>query len=64
MPSCTCNACVNPPGTLFRRMPLCPTCGNKRCPRGTEHLQPCSGSNEPGQRGSLYTPACRFEEKP
>lgn len=33
---------------------LCPTCGNKRCPKATNHELPCSGSNAPGQEGSAY----------
>ncbi len=36
------------------RMFLCPLCGNKRCPRATDHREACSGSNEPGQAGSRY----------
>ena len=36
------------------RMVLCPTCGNKRCPKATDHENGCTGSNEPGQRGSIY----------
>lgn len=36
------------------RMFLCPLCGNKRCPHAKSHLNPCTGSNEPGQPGSLY----------
>jgi len=39
---------------VFRGMVRCPKCGNKRCPRATHHLHPCSGSNEPGQVGSVY----------
>ena len=40
------------------RMNLCPQCGNKRCPRATNHRNGCTGSNDPGQAGSLYaTPA-------
>lgn len=35
-------------------MALCPTCGNKRCPKGTNHDLGCTGSNEPGQEGSQY----------
>lgn len=30
-------------------MVLCPVCGNKRCPRATNHRFACTGSNEPGQ---------------
>jgi hypothetical protein len=41
------------PYTLTR-MILCPTCGNKRCPRATNHELACTGSNEPGQPGSVY----------
>lgn len=33
---------------------LCVICGNKRCPRAADHDLKCSGSNEPGQPGSLY----------
>lgn len=36
------------------RMTLCPDCGNKRCPRATDHNNECTGSNEPGQKGSIY----------
>jgi hypothetical protein len=42
------------PRYLSRFMILCPLCGNKRCPRATHHDNPCSGSNDPGQRGSQY----------
>lgn len=38
----------------WSRMYLCPTCGNKRCPKATDHRLDCSGSNEPGQPGSRY----------
>lgn len=33
---------------------VCPECGNKRCPRGTDHTLVCTNSNEPGQAGSRY----------
>lgn len=33
---------------------VCPTCGNKRCPRSTDHNYDCTNSNEPGQEGSRY----------
>ena len=33
---------------------VCQKCGNKRCPKATDHLLPCSGSNDPGQPGSLF----------
>jgi hypothetical protein len=38
----------------FGRMIVCPTCGNKRCPKATDHRLDCTGSNEPGQPGSAY----------
>lgn len=37
-----------------QRMFLCPNCGNKRCPKATDHVLECSGSNLPGQTGSFY----------
>ena len=36
------------------RMILCPTCGCKRCPKASDHDLACTGSNEPGQSGSVY----------
>jgi hypothetical protein len=33
----------------------CEICGNKRCPHHTDHLLPCTRSNEPGQPGSAFT---------
>ena len=36
------------------RMWLCPVCGNKRCPKATDHRQDCTGSNDIGQPGSRY----------
>jgi hypothetical protein len=36
------------------RMILCPECGNKRCPKATNHELACTNSNEPGQSGSRY----------
>lgn len=32
----------------------CPNCGNKRCPKATNHRHACTNSNEPGQKGSVY----------
>jgi hypothetical protein len=37
------------------RMIVCATCGNKRCPHATDHKLKCTGSNEPGQMGSVYS---------
>lgn len=39
---------------LNYRMILCPTCGNKRCPKASDHNLACTNSNEPGQDGSVY----------
>lgn len=38
----------------FPYFQVCPVCGNKRCPKGTDHDLECTGSNEPGQKGSRY----------
>lgn len=35
-------------------MVLCPECGNKRCPKASDHRLACTNSNEPGQPGSVY----------
>lgn len=37
------------------RMILCPACGNKRCPKASDHRLACTESNESGQEGSIYT---------
>ena len=39
---------------VMTRMVLCPDCGNKRCPKATDHNNKCTGSNNPGQKGSRY----------
>lgn len=36
------------------RMILCENCGNKRCPHASDHRLACTGSNDPGQDGSVY----------
>ena len=60
-PDCYCYNCNKDyvePGQSFpyvsTRMIVCPTCGNKRCPKATDHSFACTGSNEPGQSGSRY----------
>ena len=55
-----CHACLvgvteNGLPVTFQRMILCPDCGNKRCPKTSNHRHHCTGSNEPNQRGSIYT---------
>jgi len=32
----------------------CAACGNKRCPAASDCSLACTGSNEPGQPGSIY----------
>ena len=38
----------------FSGMIDCNTCGNKRCPKATEHSLKCTKSNDTGQPGSIY----------
>lgn len=59
--SCECHRCIEEKGLRVGGVPLssakmilCPTCGNKRCPKANDHRNECSGSNEPGQPGSAY----------
>ncbi|GDY37746.1 hypothetical protein [Acidovorax sp. NB1] len=55
-PQCWCLTCrpmrLDDPHSI--RMALCPTCGNKRCPKANDHRNACTHSNEPGQPGSAY----------
>lgn len=46
-----CSACDT---SRFPIMIVCRDCGNKRCPKATNHDNECTGSNEPGQTGSRY----------
>jgi len=50
---CWCETC-RPITMEDMRMVLCPTCGNKRCPRANNHRNACTGSNRPGQTSSAY----------
>lgn len=36
------------------KMVLCPICGNKRCPKASDHRLDCTNSNDVGQPGSVY----------
>lgn len=36
------------------RFVVCDFCGNKRCPRASDHNNACTNSNEPGQSRSVY----------
>ena len=52
---CGCWRCIGERGEVRVSMILCPHCGNKRCPRASDHDLACTGSNEPGQPGSVYS---------
>jgi hypothetical protein len=59
---CWCHKCnehntVNGLPFSMTQMILCPECGNKRCPKASDHQLDCTGSNEAGQHGSVYTAA-------
>lgn len=71
-PGCGCIRClrlrrahsVGIPAELTR-MVTCQVCGNKRCPHATDHRWECTGSNEPGQDGSVYgTPPADLPDPP
>lgn len=51
---CGCWRCIGERNEARLRMILCPTCGCKRCPKASDHNLACTGSNEPGQLGSVY----------
>lgn len=51
---CSCYRCAVESGEHVVRMILCETCGNKRCPHGTDHRNACTASNAAGQPGSRY----------
>ena len=55
--SCSCRAC-NPDS---RRMIVCATCGNKRCPHASNHAYQCTWSNEPDQEPILRPTDQRYE---
>jgi hypothetical protein len=59
-----CRLCFNKSGSLLLdRMILCSECGNKRCPKATNHELQCTNSNAPNQAGSIYnTPPQRTEQ--
>jgi hypothetical protein len=51
-----CHSCFKASGgVMLDRMILCSECGNKRCPKASDHQLDCTGSNEAGQHGSVYT---------
>jgi hypothetical protein len=52
--ACGCHRCINERGQMAMHMVVCPTCGNKRCPKASDHNLACTDSNESGQAGSAY----------
>ena len=57
--ACGCHKCLE--GKTVMGLPvasmmmvLCAKCGNKRCPHATDHDLACTGSNAPGQKGSVF----------
>jgi hypothetical protein len=51
-----CHSCFKASsGMMLDRMILCSECGNKRCPKASDHRLDCTSSNDPGQPGSVYT---------
>ena len=65
--SCECHKCIAdnkltvnifdgiPVALSATKMILCPDCGNKRCPKASDHRLNCTRSNEQGQDGSVYS---------
>lgn len=54
---CLVDTPVSPDSWLtvpMTRMIVCPSCGNKRCPKASDHTLACTASNESGQPGSIY----------
>ncbi len=57
--SCWCHACAPDNVWPFRlKMIVCPDCGNKRCPKASDHALACTNSNAPGQPGRVYGGLC------
>lgn len=53
-PPYCCHQCFKSTGRFLDRMILCSECGNKRCPKASDHNLACTHSNESGQPGSVY----------
>jgi hypothetical protein len=62
MDECECHRCIKEKDLRtgggfplsMGKMILCPKCGNKRCPKASDHNLDCTESNKPGQAGSIY----------
>lgn len=74
--NCECHRCIKEknltaPGPFGGLMPLsnskmilCPECGNKRCPKASDHRLDCTQSNEPNQPGSVYSVVLAVPQTP
>jgi hypothetical protein len=69
--ACECHRCIDEKGLNVNGLPLsmtkmilCPECGNKRCPKASDHRLACTNSNEPGQPGSIYTSPPAEQQEP
>lgn len=68
MINCVCERCQDErnEGKLFIEkmfvMSVCSDCGNKRCPKATDHDLDCTNSNEPGQKGSSWEDYPQFTD--
>jgi len=51
---CDCHRCMEEQNAIQEGMILCDICGNKRCPRASDHRLECTHSNDTGQEGSIY----------
>lgn len=59
---CECHRCISEKKLMLYGVPrnlakmiVCIECGNKRCPKASDHRLACTGSNEVGQEESIYT---------
>ena len=53
---CSCRKCIETnDGSIFGLavFVVCQKCGNKRCPKASDHRMKCTGSNELNQVGEL-----------
>lgn len=60
---CGCHKCIRMRDEFAYHMVVCSTCGNKRCPKASNHELACTNSNEPGQPGSVYGPSLSNGER-
>ena len=53
---CNCRRCIDERGERPTWFIVCPKCGNKRCPKASDHRFRCTGSNALGQTGETEEP--------